>query len=212
MPKYLYSAISNFFNGDDKMDKKPFAYCCIVALLFIGVMVFVSLFFNLQDYQFRGPLVRHSPARALTSVDHGHQYIPEMKLIAGICALLLVGYLFWTFYRKVQKSNRADQIARERSLYNISLATGQTEYDLFCKSAEDWSISDHRIDQDFKRYMIDESLPYYVKDFVRRNLEHIDEALIKIEPVKTTSLWDWVKALLVFPGCFFLILFMALIS
>ena len=194
------------------MEKKLFAYCCIVALLIIGVTIFVSLFFNLQDYQFRGPLVRLSPTNAVAGLDQGHPYLSEMKFIAGICALLLVGYLFWTFYWKVQKSSRADQIARERSLYNISLATGQTEYDLFCKSAEDWSISGHRIDQDFKRYMIDESLPYYVTDFVRRNLEHIDEALIKKVPVKTTSLWDWTKALLVFPGCFFLILFMALIS
>ena len=194
------------------MDKKLLAYCCIVALLFIGVMVFVSLFFNLQDYQFRGPLVRHLPPNALTSVEPDHQYLSEMKLIAGICALLLVGYLFWTFYRMVQKSSRADQIARERSLYIISLATGRTEYELFCKSAEDWSISGHRIDQDFKRYMIDESLPYYVADFVRKNFGHIDEALIKKEPVKTTSLWDWAKALLIFPGCFFFILFMALIS
>ena len=194
------------------MEKKLLAYCCIVLLLLIGVTVFVSLFFDLQEYQFRGPLVRLPPAKAVASADHGHQYLPEMKLIAGICALLLVGYLFWTFYRKVQKSSRDDQIARERSLYIISLATGRTEYELFCKSAEDWSVSGHRIDQDFKRYMIDESLPYYVKDFVRKNLRHIDEALIKKEPVKTTSLWDWAKALLIFPGCFFLILFMALIS
>jgi hypothetical protein len=135
-----------------------------------------------------------------------------MKLIAGICALLLVGYLFWAFYRKIQIISRADQIARERSLYNISLATGRTEYDLFCKSAEDWSVSSHRINQDFKRYMIDESLPYYVADFVRKGHEHIDEALIKKNPVESSSVWDWAKALLIFPGCFFLILFMALIS
>ena len=194
------------------MEKKLLAYCCIVALLIIGVTIFVNLFFNLQDYQFRGPLVRLSPTKAVAGADHGHPYLSEIKLIAGICALLLVGYLFWTFYWKVQKSSRADQIARERSLYNISLATGRTEYDLFCKSAEDWSVSGHRIDQDFKRYMIDESLPYYVADFVRKGHEHIDQALIKQKPVESSSWWDWAKALLVFPGCFFFILFMALIS
>ena len=119
--------------------------------------------------------------------------------------------MLWVFYKKVQKNSHADQIARERSLYNISLVTGRTEYDLFCISAEDWSVSVNRIDQDFKRYMIDESLPYYVQDFVRKNYKQINESLIKTEVVKPTYLWDWVKALLVFPGCFFLIIFMALI-
>jgi hypothetical protein len=193
------------------MDKKLIAYCCIVALLIIGATVFVSLYFNLQDYRFKGRLAPLSPTKAVAGVDRGPQYATEMNLIAGICALLLVGYLFWAFYKKVQKNSQADQIARECSLYNISLATGRTEYDLFCKSAEDWSVSGNRIDQDFKRYMIDESLPYYVKDFVRKNYKHINESLIKKEVVEPTSLWDWAKALLVFPGCFFLIIFMALI-
>ena len=193
------------------MDKKLIAYCCIVAVIIIGVTIFVSLYFNLQDYRFRGRLAPLPPTKAVNSIDRGSQYATEMNLIAGICALLLVGYLFWAFYKKIQKNSHADQIARESSLYKISLATGRTEYDLFCKSAEDWSVSGNRIDLDFKRYMIDESLPYYVKDFVRKNYQHINESLIKKEVVKSTSLWDWAKALLVFPGCFFLIIFMALI-
>ncbi|MGD9078123.1 MAG: hypothetical protein PVG96_02225 [Desulfobacterales bacterium] len=193
------------------MDKKLLAYCCIVAVMIIGVIVFVSLFFNLQDYKFKGRLAPLQSAKVVTSLDHGVQYAPEMRLIAGICALLLVGHLFWAFLKKVQKCSQADQTARERSLYNISLATGRTEYDLFCKSAEDWSVSGNRIDQDFKRYMTDESLPYYVMDFIRRNHEHIDESLIKKEVVKPTSLWDWAISLLVFPGSLFLIIFLVLI-
>lgn len=193
------------------MNKKLLAYSCIVTVMIIGVIVFVSLFFNPQDYKFKGRIAPLQQTKAVTSLDHGVQYAPEMKLIAGICALLLVGYLFLAFYRKVQKCSHADHIARESSLYNISLATGRTEYDLFCKSAEDWSVSGNRIDQDFKKYMTDESLPYYVTDFVRKSHEHIDESLIKKELVEPTSLWDWAKALLVFPGCFFLIIFMALI-
>jgi hypothetical protein len=193
------------------MDKKLLAYCCIVAVMIIGVIVFVSLFFNLQDYKFKGRLAPLQSAKVVTSLDHGVQYPPEMRLIAGICALLLVGHLFWAFLKKVQKCSQADQTARERSLYNISLATGRTEYDLFCKSAEDWSVSGNRIDQDFKRYMTDESLPYYVMDFIRRNHEHIDESLIKKEVVKPTSLWDWAISLLVFPGSLFLIIFLVLI-
>ncbi len=107
------------------MDKKLIAYCCIVVLLVIGVTVFVSLYFNLQDYRFKGRLAPLSQTKAVASVDRGPQYATEMNLIAGICALFLVGYMFWGFYKKVQKNSQADQIARERSLYNISLATGR---------------------------------------------------------------------------------------
>ena len=82
----------------------------------------------------------------------GPAYAAEMTAIAGICALLLVAYLFWFFYRKFQSDSRTDLIAMEQSLYTISLETGRTEYDLFCKSAEDWSLSGDRIEQDFKRY------------------------------------------------------------
>jgi len=193
------------------MDKKLLAYCCIVAVIIIGVTVFVSLYFNLQDYKFNGRLAPLSLTKVVASAHQGTQHAHEMQLIAGVCALLLVGYLFWTLYRKVQKNSQTDQIEREISLYNISLATGRTEYELFCKSAEDWSVSHNRIDQDFKRYMIDERLPYYVTDFIRKSHEHIDESLIKKDVVEPTSVWDWVKALLVFPGCFFLMIFMALI-
>jgi hypothetical protein len=136
-----------------------------------------------------------------------YQSAPEIRLIAGICGLLLVGYLFWTFYRKVQQYSLKDLEERENSLYKISLETGQTEYDLFRKSAKDWAVSDDRIEQDFRRYMSDQVLPYYVKDFVRRNCEHIDESFIKNEEIKPTSWWDLAKALLVFPGSIFIPIF-----
>ena len=121
-------------------------------------------------------------------------------LTAGICALLLVGYLFWFMIRKFQNDSRADLNARKNSFYMISLATGRTEYDLFHKSAEGWSISPERIDQDFKRYMSDQTMPHYAKDFVRKNQTHIDESLFVKKEVKPTSWSDWAIAMLVFPG------------
>ncbi len=138
-------------------------------------------------------------AARLTSVYH---------LTAGICALLLVGYLFWFMIRKFQSDSRAEMIARENTFYTISQATGQTEYDLFHRSAEGWSVSADRIDQDFKRYMADQVMPHYAQDFVRKNREHIDESLIIPKEVKSTSWSDWAIALLVFPGS---ILFMFVI-
>jgi hypothetical protein len=121
-------------------------------------------------------------------------------LTAGICALLLVGYLFWFMVRKFQTDSRAASLAQKNSLYTISLATGRTEYELFHKSAEKWSVSVEQIDRDFKRYMADQVMPHYAMDFVRKNREQIDESLIVKKEIKPTSWSDWAIAILVFPG------------
>ena len=119
-----------------------------------------------------------------------------------------MGYLFGALYRKSQRDSRKEQAAKEGTLYNISLETGRNEYDLFLKSAENWSISGQQIERDFKRYMADQVMPHYAKDFVRKNQNHLDESLKKKREIKPTSWSDWAIALLVFPGSF---LFMFLV-
>jgi hypothetical protein len=200
---------SNDSKGGDKMDKKLLAYYCIVVLIIGGLAAFLSLDSNPEDFNYKFGMIKPQSTQVVTSVDHGPRSAPGISLINTICVIMLVGYLVWVFYRKVQKNSQTDSIAMEDYLYKISRLTGHNEYDLFCKSAEDWTVSAYRIDQDFKRYIIDQSLPYYVKDFVRKNHEDIDESLIKKEEVKPTSWWDWAKALLVFPGSFLFLVFIA---
>jgi hypothetical protein len=146
----------------------------------------------------------------VNDVDSDPPYAPEKDLIAGICALLLVGYLFWGCYRKFQKDSQNEQAAKENTLYNISLETGRNEYDLFIKSAENWSVSGQKVEQDFKRYMADQLTPHYARDFVRKNQEHIDESLLNKKEVTPTSWSDWVIALLVFPGSVLLMFLMSI--
>jgi hypothetical protein len=186
--------------GGDDMDKSVWIYFSGVVLVML-LSMFVFHFSSPED-EFGNTFMfsRMPTSQLINDVDSEPRYASEMKLIAGICALLLVGYLFGFVCRKFKEDSKADMLAMENSLYNISLATGQTEYHLFCKSAEEWAVSGDRIDQDFKRYMAHQVLPYYAKDFVRRNQAHIDELLVKKEEVKPTSWSDWVKALLVFPG------------
>jgi hypothetical protein len=118
--------------------------------------------------------------------------------------------LYGAFYRKFKNDNRADMNALRGSLYEISVATGRSEYDLFHKSAEDWPVSRERIDQDFKIYMAHQTLPYYARDFVRKQLGGLDKALVKKEPPQPTSWADWAKALLVFPGSLVFLLYMCI--
>ena len=181
------------------MDKKIVVFYSIVALVLLSTAVILFLSTEDRSYDTNGLIQMPTPITAQErKLDP--RYNPVNDLIAGLCALLLVGYLFWTCYRKFGNDSRNELAAREDSLYDISLKTGRTEYDLFTKSAQDWSVSDKVMDQDFIRYMSDQVTPYYAKDFVRKNRTHIDESLIRKKEVKPTSWSDWAIALLVFPG------------
>ncbi len=194
------------------MDKKRlvFAAKSIVALALLGMAAFY--FFNPADQNPNAITYSQMPGSHIANdVEYGPRYAPEKDLIAGICALLLVGYLFWALYRKFQKDSQVEQAAKENTLYNISLETGRNEYDLFHKSAENWPVSDDRIEKDFKRYMADQVMPHYATDFVRKNQAHLDESLKKKREVEPTSWSDWAIALLVFPGSVLILFLMMLL-
>lgn len=189
------------------MDKRIVVFYSIVALVMLSMAVF--LYFSPEDrFHSNNGLIQIPTPITAKEIDRVPRYVPEYNLIAGICALLLVGYLFWTCYRKFKKDSHAEEIAKADSLYKISLATGQTEYDLFNKSAEGWSVSSERVHQDFKRYMANQVMPYYAKDFVRENQTNFDVSLIRKKEVKSNSWSDWAIALLVFPGSVLLLCIM----
>ena len=189
------------------MDKRIVFLYSIVALVMLSLAVF--LYYSPEDrLDHNTGLIQIPTPFVVEDADHPPRYVPEYNLIGGICALLLVGYLFWACYRKFKIDSQAELSAMEDSLYKISLATGRTEYDLLHKSAENWSVSGNKIDQDFKIYMAEQVMPYYAKDFVRKNQAHIDESLIIKKEVPPTSWSDWAIALLVFPGSILLLTFM----
>ena len=195
-PLMFESSDFNLNEGRSKMDKKLISFYCMAILVLVFMFVFLVRFYNPDVFS----ILPYRPMNAVTSIDYGPQYAPELNLFAGVCVLLLVGHMFWAFYRKFKKDNQVDRNAPWSLLHAISLETGWTEYDLFRISADGWSVSGARIDEDFKRYMAHQVLPYYVMDFVRKNYENIDESLIKKEEITPTSLRDLVIALLIFPG------------
>ena len=133
-------------------------------------------------------------------------YLHKATKIAE-CAMLLRAYLSRVFYRNIPKNEQNDTRLLLNCLYKISRISGDSEYDIFFKSAANWPISNDRVDRDFRRYLSDQSLPYYVTDYLRKKRDHIDE-LEKEKEEQTPTTWrDWAKAMLVFPGS---IVFMAL--
>lgn len=189
------------------MDKKTVFFFSIVALVMLSLTVFFYYSPENRLDQNTG-LIQIPTPFIVKDADHPPRYVPEYNLFGGICALLLVGYLFWTCYRKSKMDSQAELSAMEDSLYKISLATGRTEFDLLHKSAENWPVSGNRIDQDFKSYMADQVMPYYARDFVRKNQAHIDESLVVKKEETPTSWSEWAIALLVFPGSILLLTFM----
>ena len=98
--------------------------------------------------------------------------------ISNPCIILLAVIAIVTLHKLNNKQIRKHQDSMEFYLYKISRVTGHSEYDVFCKSAEDWPvarISKEKIDADFKNYLGHNAVPPYVNHFVRQNKHHIDE-------------------------------------
>ena len=206
------------------MDKKLLAYICITIISIIGAIVFGTLYYNPDNYNFPDGHHFHREqsdnpyesyhkkflSRAGNRLQN-EPYAPLKKLIGGICALTLLGYLLVICLQKLRRDDKTDSVVLANALHKISLKSGRTEYELFVKAAEEWSISKAQIDKDFRNYMGANVLPYYVKDLVRKNSDDINESLEKEKEIKSSSRWDLVKALLLFPGCFLIPFFLILI-
>jgi hypothetical protein len=98
--------------------------------------------------------------------------------IGNLCIVLLAVIGIVVLHKLNNKQIRKHQESMEYYLYKISRVTGHSEYDVFCKSAEDWpvaKVSKEKIDADFKNYLGRNAVPPYVNHFVRQNKHHIDE-------------------------------------
>ncbi|MDJ0803764.1 MAG: hypothetical protein QNI97_12890, partial [Desulfobacterales bacterium] len=96
-------------------------------------------------------------------------------LLVALAALALK--LFAPFPRLVSRPG----VTRSDYLYKIARITGCSEYEVFRKSAEQWPVGPRTVDRDFKRYLIDQQIPHYVNDFIRRHREQIDT--MRLPPV-----------------------------
>ncbi len=98
--------------------------------------------------------------------------------IGNLCIALLIGMGLVALYKLNARQIKKHENSMEFYLYKISRVTGHSEYDVFCKSAEDWpvaSVAKNKIDADFKNYLNRQVIPPYVHHFVRENKQHIDE-------------------------------------
>jgi hypothetical protein len=98
--------------------------------------------------------------------------------IGSLCIVLLAIFGIAALHKLNKRAIRKHQDSMDVYLYKISRVTGNSEYDVFCKSAEDWpvaTVSKEKIETDFKNYLSHNAVPPYVNHFIRENKHHIDE-------------------------------------
>ena len=173
------------------MDKKVVIFYSLFALLMIGGSLVLCLwvlpkylipYYPYDDPNSRAGMIKPQSTKDISSAAHNPRNDIKLGLIitqlligtGAICIVMLVGI------RLKKRYSQGQPINMQSYLFKISRLTGKSEYDIFCKAAEDWQVSGEQIDQDFNRYVSDQSIPYYVNDFVRKNKKHIDELRISI--------------------------------
>jgi hypothetical protein len=53
-------------------------------------------------------------------------------------------------------------------LMNMARFMKCSEYDIFMEAAKPWQVSKQHVEDDFKKYLLAEQIPYYVADFIRK--------------------------------------------
>lgn len=82
--------------------------------------------------------------------------------------LLAIVYVLGKKYIETHE-RRNRHVGDEEFLAGMAADRKCSEYDLFLLAAEDWQVSNARVEGDFKRYLMQGILPHYVRDFVRKN-------------------------------------------
>ena len=81
---------------------------------------------------------------------------------------LFVLLYIYLLYRVEKQFRRQRTLSDEEFLAYLARVYSCSEYDLFHAAAEEWNLSGAPIDEDFKDYLKEGDMPYYVKDFIRK--------------------------------------------
>ncbi len=83
--------------------------------------------------------------------------------------VILAAFLYFELMRRLDRywANRTPMSDEER-LWNHALNQGISEYDVFKRAADGWSLGPQTADADFKAYLKTDILPHYVRDYLRK--------------------------------------------
>ena len=95
--------------------------------------------------------------------------------------LAAAGLVLQMCQRLQRHRSDARPISSEDYLYKIALITGHSEYEIFCKSAENWPVTQDTIDSHFKDYLLHQTTPCYVNACLRKHKPQVDR--LRMPPV-----------------------------
>ncbi len=87
-----------------------------------------------------------------------HQVILSMLVLGviGVTAVII-------FERYIRDRVRTDT----EKLFDLARSFNCSEFEIFRRAAKDWNFSDTKVEEDFKRYLSTESIPYYVRQYLK---------------------------------------------
>jgi hypothetical protein len=89
--------------------------------------------------------------------------------------LAFVYILFIHYLDRIEKRrHRNTPMSDEECLLRLARKQGCSEYDIFFQATGSWNIDKRRVEDDFNRYLTAGHMPYYVRDYIRRNRSQVD--------------------------------------
>ena len=170
------------------MVKKVVIFFSFFALIVVGGSLIFSFWvlpkYAISDSSYDKPdgnarIIKPNSTEVVSSNDYGSGIGTRTNRALGITQIIIVFVaiyivlLFGTLLKKRYIPHEPASI--QTYLFKMSRLTGKSEYDIFYKAAEDWPVSGEQIEQDFRRYLTHQHIPYYVNNLVRKNRKHIDE-------------------------------------
>ena len=95
---------------------------------------------------------------------------PNIPIIIPFLLVIMVVYLLAS-KRAIIK---ARGLTPKEYLWKLKCITGKSEYEIFHIAAEEKGWPGYQVERHFKRYLADQTLPVYVKAFLKDGKEYID--------------------------------------
>lgn len=92
--------------------------------------------------------------------------------IGAVLIYMLVMFIIYKLEARNARNRKIDDLT---SIQLLARKWNCSEYDLFHRSKSDWNISNGIVDQNFKEYMTEGVLPFYVRDFLRRHQKEAEQ-------------------------------------
>lgn len=103
-------------------------------------------------------------------------YTAVAAWIFQLCLALAILWALRMIFPLIKKEHAVRSLTTDEYLAKMARVCNCSVYDLFHLAASTWRVSRQRVDADFKAYITDDLIPYYVTDLIRRHKGSLDQA------------------------------------